>query len=143
MKRLKLKCYDYLTGAVGLRGMMGLKGDPGESISLPVAIVSPNTQTVKENQSATFYCSASSNPKPTVTWTRVKGSLRDGSAKVVHGGRLDIIHSTFNDSGEYKCTAVNMLGRDVKIVKLIVEGEWRIHIFLIRNALLSLVLLVL
>ncbi|CAH3198225.1 unnamed protein product [Porites evermanni] len=108
-------------GAVGPRGMMGLKGDPGESISLPVAVVSPNTQTVRENHSATFYCSASGNPKPTVTWTKVKGSLRNNIAKLGHGGRLDIIHSTFNDSGEYKCIAVNMLGQDEKIVELIVE----------------------
>ena len=111
------------TGAVGPRGMMGLKGDPGESISLPVAIVSPNTQTVSENQSATFYCSAGGNPKPTVTWTKVEGSLRNSNAKVGHGGRLAIKHSTFNDSGEYKCTAVNILGRDVKKAKLTVEGE--------------------
>ena len=142
MKRLKLKCYNYLTGAVGPRGMMGLKGDPGESISLPVVLVSPNAQTVRENQTATFHCSAIGNPQPTVTWTKVNGSLRDGSVKVGQGRRLDIIHSTFNDSGEYKCTAVNILGRDLKIVKLIVEGEWRIHIFLTHNALLSLVLLV-
>ena len=97
---------------------MGLKGDPGESISLPVVIVSPNTQTVKENQSATFYCSASGNPKPTVTWTKVEGSLRNNNAKVGPGGRLAITHSTFIDSGEYKCTAVNILGRDVKNAKL-------------------------
>ena len=97
------------TGAVGPRGMMGLKGDPGKSISLPVAIVSPNTQTMKENQSATFYCSAGGNPKPTVTWTKVEGSLRNSNAKVGLGGRLAITHSTFNDSGEYKCTAVKLV----------------------------------
>ena len=112
------------TGDVGPRGMMGLKGDPGESISLPVAIVSPNTQTVRENQSATFYCSAGGNPMPTVAWTKVEGSLRNNNAKVGPGGRLAITHSTFNDSGEYKCTAVNILGRDVKKAKLTVEGEW-------------------
>ena len=95
-----------------------MRGDP----SLPVVLVSP-TQTVTENQTATFHCSAIGNPEPTVTWTKVNGSLRDGSVKVGNGRRLDIIHSTFNDSGEYKCTAVNILGRDEKIVKLIVGGE--------------------
>ena len=36
-KRLKLNHVTITsTGAVGPRGMMGLKGDPGESISLPV-----------------------------------------------------------------------------------------------------------
>ena len=62
-----------LTGAVGPRGIMGLKGDPGESISIPEAMVSPDIQTVCENQTATFYCSASGNPRPTVTWIRVNG----------------------------------------------------------------------
>ena len=116
---------------------MGLKGDPGESISLPVAVVSPNTQTVRENHSATFYCSASGNPKPTVTWTKVKGSLRNNIAKLGHGGRLDIIHSTFNDSGEYKCIAVNMLGQDEKIVELIVEGNLVYVKMLTRYSLFS------
>ena len=31
-----------LTGAMGPRGIMGLKGDPGESISIPEAMVSPS-----------------------------------------------------------------------------------------------------
>ena len=48
MKRLKLNNTITLTGGVGPRGMMGLKGDPGESISLPVAIVSPNTNSERE-----------------------------------------------------------------------------------------------
>ena len=102
--------------------MRGQKGDPGESISIPEVIVSPDTQTVSENQTATFYCSASGNPQPTVTWTKVKGSL--ARSHINQGGRLDITRSTFSDSGDYKCTAVNILGRDEKFVKLIVEGEW-------------------
>ena len=117
----EIEYYNASTGAVGPRG---ITGDP----SLPVVLVSLNTQTVTENQTATFYCSAIGNPQPTVTWTKVNGSLRDGSVKVGNGRRLDIIHSTFNDSGEYKCTAVNILGRDEKIVKLIVGGEWLLKI---------------
>ena len=118
----EIEYYNASTGAVEPRGMTG---DP----SLPVVLVSPNTQTVRENQTATFHCSAFGNPHPTVTWTRVNGSLRDGSVKVIgHGRRLDIIHSTFNDSGEYKCTAVNIQGRAKKIVKLIVGGEWLLKI---------------
>ena len=116
----EIEYYNASTGAVGPREM---RGDP----YLPVVLVSP-TQTVTENQTATFHCSAIGNPEPTVTWTKVNGSLRDGSVKVGNGRRLDIIHSTFNDSGEYKCTAVNILGRDEKIVKLIVGGEWLLKI---------------
>lgn len=110
-----------LTGAMGPRGIMGLKGDPGESISIPEAMVSPNIQTVSENQTATFYCSASGNPRPTVTWIRVNGSPA-GSNKSL-GGKLEITRSVFNDSGEYKCTAVNIMGRDIKTAELIVEGK--------------------
>lgn len=84
-------------------------------------MVSPDIQTVNENQTATFYCSASGNPRPTVTWIRVKGPLA-GSHKNLDG-KLEITRSAFNDSGEYKCTAVNMLGRDIKTAKLIVEGK--------------------
>ena len=43
-----------LTGAVGPRGIMGLKGDPGESISIPEAMVSPNIQTVSETRLPRF-----------------------------------------------------------------------------------------
>lgn len=39
------------------------------------------------------------------------------------GGKLEITRSVFSDSGEYKCTAVNIMGRDIKTAKLIVEGN--------------------
>ena len=43
-------------------------------------------------------------------------------------GGLKITMSTFNVSGDYMCTAVNVLGRDEKTAKLIVEDK---KIFLI------------
>ena len=102
---------------------MGLKGDPGESISSPEVTVSPATRTVTENQAATFYCSGRGNPRPTVTWSKVNGSLVAGRMTSDKYGALKIIKSTFNDSGDYMCTAVNVLGRDEKTAKLIVEGK--------------------
>ena len=113
-----------LTGEAGPRGFTGPKGDPGESISLPKAIISPKTQTVTENQTATFYCSASGNPRPTVSWTKVNASLIKGHVvSDENSGRIEVIYSTFNDSGDYLCTAVNLLGRDEAVAKLIVEGR--------------------
>ena len=101
--------------------MTGLKGDPGESISLPQVIISPNTQTVTENQTATFYCSASGNPKPTVSWSKVNSSLKE--RRMINGGRLQVIRSTFNDSGDFMCTAANILGRAEATANLVVEGK--------------------
>ena len=103
--------------------MPGLKGDPGEPISLPEVIISPNTQTVSENQTARFYCSASGNPTPTVIWSKVNGSLTEGNARShKNSGKLEVIHANFNDSGDFMCTAVNILGKHEEIAKLVVEG---------------------
>ena len=41
-----------IQGVPGPRGIPGAKGEPGESISAPTVVISPMTQTVKENQSA-------------------------------------------------------------------------------------------
>lgn len=88
--------------------------------------VSPVTQTVIENQTATFSCSARGNPRPTVTWSLVtNGSLMEGRLSTDKNGSLKITKSAFNDSGDYICTAVNVLGRDEKAAKLIVEGKKR------------------
>ena len=57
-----------------------------------------------------------------VTWSKVNGSLVAGRLTTDQSGGLEITKSTFNDSGDYTCTAVNALGRDEKIAKLIVKG---------------------
>ena len=73
------------------------EGNPGESISTPEVTVSPGTQTVIENQTASFYCSASGNPEPLVNWRKVGGSLAKGRAEIKeNGGRLEIRSVTFN-----------------------------------------------
>ena len=58
-----------------------------------------------------------------MTWSKVNGSLKAGSSAGDKNGDLKIIMTTFNDSGEYMCTAVNVLGRDEKTAKLAVEGK--------------------
>ena len=110
-----------LQGAVGPQGIMGLKGDPGESISSPEVTVSPDTQTVTENQTATFYCSASGNPRPVVTWSSLNGSLGEETVST-NGGKLEISKASYKDKGKYVCTATNVLGQDKKLTNLLVEG---------------------
>ena len=118
---IDLNHFYILTGAAGPRGMMGLKGDPGESISLPEVTVSPATQTVTENQTATFYCSASGNPRPVVTWRKVNGPLGE-EALSTNDGKLEIPNSSYNDTGKYVCKAISALGQDQKMISLVVEG---------------------
>lgn len=101
--------------------MTGLKGEPGESISSPEVTVSPVTQTVTENQTATFYCSATGNPRPVVTWSKVNGSLGE-DVRSKNDGKLEILKSSYNDTGKYICEAISALGRDQKITSLVVEG---------------------
>ena len=111
----------YVTGTAGPQGMTGLKGDPGESISSPEVTVSPATQTVTENQTATFYCSASGNPRPVVTWRKISGTL-GGEALSTNDGKLEIQNSSYNDTGKYICKAISALGQDQEMTSLVVEG---------------------
>ena len=102
---------------------MGLKGDPGDSISSPEVTVLPATQNVTENQTATFNCSVRGSPKPEVTWSKVNGSLVAGSFVSDKNGTLKITKPKFSDSGDYTCIAINALGRDERTATLIVEGN--------------------
>jgi len=58
-------------GEIGPAGMPGTKGEPGKSISSPAVVVSPVTLTVNEGGTASFQCSASGNPEPALTWSKL------------------------------------------------------------------------
>ena len=58
-----------------------------------------------------------------MTWSKVNGSLVAGRFRSDKNGGLKITKSTFNDSGDYMCTAVNALGKDEETAKLVVEGN--------------------
>ena len=82
--------------------------------------VSPTSDTVTENQTATFYCSANGNPTLTVTWSRTG----DTEPIASRHNKLEIRKATYNDSGNYVCTAKSILGEVQKQVKLFVEGKY-------------------
>ena len=71
-----------IKGDRGPQGPPGAKGDPGESISAPTVVISPIRQTVKENQSIVFQCSASGNPQAIVTWLRPNGFRWAGRVRI-------------------------------------------------------------
>ena len=110
-------------GDMGPAGMPGTKGEPGESISPPAVVVSPVTLTVNEGGSASFQCSASGNPEPSLTWSKLNNQSQI-TQSAVSGGKLALEKVTGNDSGVYQCSATNILGNTQEMVRLAVNGKF-------------------
>ena len=109
-------------GDTGPAGMPGSKGEPGESISAPVLAVSPSKLTVNEKGTASFQCSVSGNPQPTITWSKRDGQS-DITQSAVSRGTLLLQGVVGSDSGVYKCSASNILGQAEALVQLEVNGK--------------------
>ena len=109
-------------GDTGFSGIPGTKGEPGESISAPVIAVSPAKLTVNEKGTASFQCSVSGNPQPTITWSKRDGQS-DTTQSPVSRGTLILQTVTGSDSGVYKCSASNILGQAEALVQLEVNGK--------------------
>ena len=110
-------------GDIGPAGMPGAKGEPGESISAPTIAVSPATSTVNETGSASFQCSVSGNPEPTIVWSKL-GNPSKISPSSVLGGKLLLRNVKASDSGKYRCSAANILGQAQAQVQLTVNGKF-------------------
>ena len=108
-------------GDRGARGMLGNKGEPGQSISPPAVVVSPVTLIVNEGGSASFQCSASGNPEPAIVWSKVDNQP-EITQSAVSGGRLQLKSVTEKDSGLFQCSATNIMGKDLAMAKLVVNG---------------------
>ena len=108
-------------GDTGPAGMPGTKGEPGESISAPVVAVSPANLTVNESGTALFQCSVSGNPEPAIVWSK-RDYLSEVSKSAVSRGRLLLKNVNESDSGEYQCSATNILGHAQTVVQLVVNG---------------------
>lgn len=57
-----------------------------------------------------------------MSWSEISGTkLISTDSK---DNKLEITNATYNDSGKYVCTAINILGQVWKEVKLLVEGTF-------------------
>ena len=108
-------------GDRGPAGMPGTKGEPGESISAPVVSVFPAKLTVNESGTASFQCSVSGNPEPAIVWSK-RDNLSEVSKSAISRGRLLLKNVNESDSGEYQCSATNILGHAQTVVQLVVNG---------------------
>ena len=115
-------------GDIGPAGMPGTKGEPGESISSPAVVVSPVTLTVNEGGTASYQCSASGNPQPTVTWSKLSSQSKI-TQSAVSRGKLELKKVTGSDSGVYQCSVTNILGTSQEVVRLAVNGKFLVILF--------------
>ena len=72
-------------GDTGPAGMPGSKGEPDESLSVATVAVSPTRLTVNESESASFHCSVTGNPKPTVIWSKLNSQSKIRQSAVSEG----------------------------------------------------------
>ena len=114
-------------GDTGPAGMPGAKGEPGKSLSAPTIAVTPSRIAVNESGSASFQCSASGNPEPAIKWSRVNNQS-EISQSVDSAEKLFFQNVTGSDSGVYKCSATNILGKAQALVRLAeVNGKLFVH----------------
>ena len=108
-------------GGMGPAGVPGPKGEPGESITAPVVSVSPAKLIVNKSGKASFQCSVSGNPEPTVAWSKM-----DNQSQLLHSlgstGQLLLSKVTGSDTGMYFCSAANILEKAQAQVQLVANG---------------------
>lgn len=103
----------------------------------PMIIESPQSlQGIVMGDTATFTCTSSGRPEPSITWYRsgtlleltekfqISNSTSDG---VIVGSTLDITSVTLTDSGTYSCVSSNAGGTTAAVFTLSVSGGQLAH----------------
>jgi len=108
-------------GARGPPGMKGDKGDPGQSLLAPSLLERPVGMTVNESQTAILKCTVDGNPRPKVTWSKLKSLLPVGRHVVESSGALIVKDVRPDDDGVYSCRADSLLGQVNASAKLTVQ----------------------
>ena len=80
----------------------------------------------EEEQTITIACSASGQPRPTITWSKSIGSLPDRT--IVSNGALNINNVSRKDGGTYICKAENILGAAEDTIQLVIFSRLRFKV---------------
>ena len=78
----------------------------------------------EHNQNVTIACTATGQPQPKITWSKLGGDLPKGRSEVMNDA-LTIYHVTRNDGGIYTCKADNILGTATDLAQLMVFSPLR------------------
>ena len=95
----------------------------------PIVTISPEPeQEVEYRKTATFNCTASGNPSPTISWKFASNTLNSTSQRyniIISGNSSTLVVRDLSrdDSGIYECHADNTLGSNSKTSKLIVLSK--------------------
>ncbi|KAM9376463.1 contactin-1a [Pholidichthys leucotaenia] len=89
----------------------------------------PDT-TALVGQNISLECFALGNPVPEIRWKKIDGHLPPSHEIRMAGTQLHLYNVQFEDSGTYKCEAINSKGKDYHTAHLSVEAfpEWVEHI---------------
>ena len=71
----------------------------------PMAAIQQCSSQVTEGDNVTFYCNATGNPSPNITWTRANSSAVISFSEMFH---MEAVKR--NESGSYVCHASNGFG---------------------------------
>ena len=78
----------------------------------------------EQKQNFTIACTATGQPQPKITWSKVGGDLPKGRSEVMNDA-LRIYQVTRNDGGIYTCKADNILGTATDMAQLVVFSPLR------------------
>ena len=108
----------------------------------PTITRNPIDVTIIEGNNAVFVCQASAFPRPAIIWdyydlvsnstSRVMGGADYDIMEAVDGDRiltsnLTVLSTDVSDFGQYRCTAINMVGVVSTTASLSIHSELGIH----------------
>ena len=82
---------------------------------------------VEAEQNVTITCTATGQPRPSITWSKSVGNLPKGRSKAMKGN-LTISNVTKKDRGTYICKAGNSLGSVKVTAQLVVFSRLRFNV---------------
>ena len=104
----------------------------------PVFKIKPKNEIVNEGSNVTFQCNATSNPSPTLSWTKDGNAINQSSNNIIlsqDSPTFTINNVRRNDAGIYVCNATNNVNSVSASAYLNVQCKYEIAFKLIFNSI--------